>query len=163
MALQWHYQQNALTNAAALPQPAKDTFLGYVNELIFNHFESEQHLKHHFARLHEVATANATALKFVNTMFNDRYKMCFFYTKNVFTCGHTSSVRSESKNSVLKGGGTLKKELKETDLVNIVSCYHSNCSLYRERLLGMLLLYLTLAVQCYNIKVGHSRRVLVCK
>jgi hypothetical protein len=123
----WHYQQNAMTSAAGLVQPAKDKYLECINELIFNHFDSEGALKSHFAKARQVAMGNTMAIKFVNKMYSERQKICFFYTKNVFTSGHSSTQRSESKNSTLKGGGTLKSELKETDLVGsferIMACF----------------------------------------
>ena len=34
-----------------------------------------------------------------------------FYTKHIFTAGHTSSQRSESMNSLIKGFGSLKKDM----------------------------------------------------
>jgi hypothetical protein len=123
----WHYQKNLLTAAAGLPQLARNMYIECINELIFNHFNDEAALANHFARAREYAASVATAVKFVNKMYSERQKICLFYTKNVFTCGHSSTVRSESKNSLLKGGGTLKKELSETDLVGsferIMACF----------------------------------------
>ena len=41
----------------------------------------------------------------------NREKDVAFYTKHIFTAGHTSSQRSESLNNFFKGFGFLKKEM----------------------------------------------------
>ena len=41
----------------------------------------------------------------------NREKSVVFYTKHIFTAGHTSSQRSESLNNFFKGFGSLKKEM----------------------------------------------------
>ena len=40
-----------------------------------------------------------------------KVKWVAFYTKHIFTAGHTSSQRSESLNSLIKGVESLKKEM----------------------------------------------------
>ena len=81
-----------MTSSAGLAQPAKEKNLENINQLIFNHFDSGDALKNRFAKGCEVAYSNAMAVKFVDKMYSKRQKICFFYTKNVFTCGHSSTV-----------------------------------------------------------------------
>jgi len=43
--------------------------------------------------------------------------VCFFHTKNVFTCDHATTARGKGTMSRNKGKGVLKEELKKCDLV----------------------------------------------
>ena len=42
-----------------------------------------------------------------------------FYTKHIFTAGHTSNQRSESLNGLIKGFGSLKKEMVQWNIYQL--------------------------------------------
>jgi hypothetical protein len=60
------------------------------------------------------------AFKFAERIYENRREVCHFYTKNVFTCGHSSTVRGEGTNSRIKGRGILKDELSKCSLVESI-------------------------------------------
>ena len=50
-----------------------------------------------------------------------REKSVVFYTKHIFTAGHTSSQRSESLNNFFKGFGSLKKEMIYQNVLQLMT------------------------------------------
>ena len=48
-------------------------------------------------------------------------KSVAFYTKHIFTAGHTSSQRSESLNGLIKGFGSLKKEMVQWNIYQLMT------------------------------------------
>lgn len=114
-----HYQQNAVKNAPGDARK-RDDFLKRVNAFVFEDFDSETTFESKFCELKALVAEMDKPKKFVDNLYNNRYKICRFYTKHIFTCGHNATVRSESTNSVIKGGGEFKKELKVATLIDSV-------------------------------------------
>ena len=48
-------------------------------------------------------------------------KLVAFYTKYIFTAGHTSSQRLESLNSLIKGFGSLKKDMVQWNIYQLMT------------------------------------------
>ena len=50
-----------------------------------------------------------------------RKKTVAFFTKHIFTTGHTSSQRSDSFNSLFKGFGTMKREMTTWNIYKLMT------------------------------------------
>jgi hypothetical protein len=62
------------------------------------------------------SSGHTLSTNFLQSMQQNREKVCLTFTKNLFTCGQVSSQRGEGTNNRMKGGGVLKKELANADL-----------------------------------------------
>lgn len=95
------------------------------NDLLFKDFENENKWKECFQTawdlLDEENNSHETAIKFMSGLLNSRSKVCYFYTKVVFTCGHLATSRGEGTNGRIKGNGALKKVLSKSELDRSVS------------------------------------------
>ena len=62
------------------------------------------------------------AKKFIDEkLISNKEKTVAFFTKHIFTAGHTSSQRSESLNSFFKGFGTMKREMTTWNIFELMS------------------------------------------
>jgi len=122
-----HYQENAVKNSGGLSEASRNMFLKGVNSLIFDDFGTEALFMEKYNSVLSGVTGHSNPTKFLNGLFEERSKICRFYTKEIFTCGHNATVRCESSNSRIKGGGELKRELRDADLIGcteqIVGCF----------------------------------------
>ena len=63
-----------------------------------------------------------TKKNFINEkLFLKKEKSVAFYTKHIFTAGHTKSQRSESMNSLIKGFGSLKKDIVQWNIYQLMT------------------------------------------
>lgn len=103
----------------------KDDYISGYNKLIFHDFITEDEYVEFYAslmkKLKDDSTNHAGAEKFLAGLYEAQGKVCFFYTKCIFTCGHMSTARAEGTNSRIKVQGELKKELKQADLYHGVT------------------------------------------
>ena len=51
----------------------------------------------------------------------EKEKSIAFYTKHIFTTGHASSQRSESLNGLIKGFGSLKEEIVQWNIYQLMT------------------------------------------
>ena len=64
------------------------------------------------------------AKKFIDEkLMLNKGKTDAFFTKHVFTAGHTSSQRSESLNSLFKGFGTMKREITTWNIFELMTSF----------------------------------------
>ncbi len=103
----------------------RNAFIAEYNKLIYHDFNTEdEFIKCYHALLNKFeadSVHHAGAMKFLTGLYEARSKVCFFYTKSIFTCGHTATTRAEGTNSRIKARGDLKKELQKADLYRAVT------------------------------------------
>jgi len=71
-------------------------------------------------------------------MYIDQRKICAFFTQDIFTCGHNTTVRSESTNSQIKGSSEFKKDLKDSSLIDCVERFVGVFGGIEQKALNML-------------------------
>ena len=114
----FHFQQKA--NKSGFDDDLKTAF----DSLIYNDFVTPEKFDIAFESVGKSIDDNypnaAGARKYLASLYKLRAKVCFTFTKDVFSCGQRASSRAESINSSIKGRGQLKKEMKSFGLFELV-------------------------------------------
>ena len=94
------------------------------NDLIYHDYQTSECFDAAYQKLKITLTENypdaKDALRLVTGLYNLREKVCCTFTKEIFTCGHTSTGRGEGTNSSIKARGDLKREMKGYGLFQLV-------------------------------------------
>lgn len=130
----YHYQQTSM-EVKGLSGGDRNLFMSVVNSFIYNDFVSHEALEVSFQQNRVRFASTPAAVKYLDNLWSNRCKVCRYYTKDVFTCGHNSSVRSESTNSQIKGGGEWKRLLRNATLIESVSQITSQIEANEEKAL----------------------------
>lgn len=119
----FHFQNKA-KSVKGICDKFKKQFLAGFNSLIYEDFQCAEKFQTSYDKLVDTMKEKCPnakeALNLLSGLYRARHKVAVTFTKSLFSCGHTSSGRSESLNSVIKGHGTLKQEMKGYGLFQLV-------------------------------------------
>lgn len=119
----FHFQKKGDSAVGGLGD-FKAEFLHGFKDLIFHDYESSDKFDVAFKSLQTTLNEQCPDAKDASTLlhglYKKRYKIGRTFTKDVFTCGHTSTARGEGTNSSIKGRGDLKKVMKGFGLFMLV-------------------------------------------
>ena len=142
-----HFREKGVKSevTAGMSGELKKSFVADYSRLIYDKFDSEDAFEEAYKAL--VGKVNdaghSGAKKFLEGLYEERKKVCFFWTNSIFTCGYCSTQRGEGTNSKLKGGGALKKMLRDSSLVVSVERILALCDRQDAEVAAMLAQHIT--------------------
>ena len=85
-------------------------------------FNTEEDFQENFTIFYRKFCVYEQAKDFIDEkLVLKKEKSVAFYTKHIFTAGHTSSQRSESLNGLIKGFGSLKNEMVQWNIYQLMT------------------------------------------
>lgn len=118
----FHYQNKTKTVGGL--GDYKQRFQDRFNNLIYFDYQNNKAFDEAYESLEKKVTEKypdaKDALRLLTGIYKVRHKVCCTFTKELFTCGHTSTGRGEGTNSSIKARGDLKREMQGYGLFQLV-------------------------------------------
>jgi hypothetical protein len=112
-----HHFRTAMFSAhSGMAQDVRTLFQRKCNKLIFDAYQDAAVFDQDFQETKTEFAQYPPALKFLQSLWDNRQSVCATFTAKFFTAGHVASQRAESNNSRIKEGGALKKEMRSYNL-----------------------------------------------
>jgi hypothetical protein len=119
----YHFREKA-AKVIGLGGTNRGIFLTKFNHLVFTDFDSEEKFNDYYQSLKTTIesqySSECHAMKLIKSLYDNKEKVCVYYTKNIYTCGQTATSRGEGTNSRIKFRGDYKKQLAKFDLLSCV-------------------------------------------
>eukprot|EP00562_Extubocellulus_spinifer_P022402 CAMPEP_0178627042 /NCGR_PEP_ID=MMETSP0698-20121128/8709_1 /TAXON_ID=265572 /ORGANISM="Extubocellulus spinifer, Strain CCMP396" /LENGTH=474 /DNA_ID=CAMNT_0020266263 /DNA_START=92 /DNA_END=1512 /DNA_ORIENTATION=+ len=109
-----HYTKNGIKCVAGLADLYRP-FLNDINAAVYDDVPNKK-LDDMLDKAAKKYGGHPKAFEYITKLRNDKEKVCYSYAGNTFSAGAKTSQRAESGMSKIKGGGTLKKDMKKFNL-----------------------------------------------
>lgn len=128
-----HLHRNAIEISGKCPD--RDKFQDDVSRALYGFPMDTKSLDEHIQEM-ERQYFGTGVQGYVKSLSENRHKRCFAYTCAVFICAKRGGAsRAEQAMNIIKGGGTLSKEMRKWSISELMTKHESDVEVYRQKVL----------------------------